>query len=276
MIRNIRLLGAALGGLVGLALAARVDGRRLFSDVAYSGALLGGLGGRLGRRRLLDPAVPDGRARPVWLVTRVQELSTAEFVTAVVGLMLGLLMGLLLGLPAVGASAAARHVAAARRVALPGPRDGRPDGRQARTTCWSRPRRSASSAARSAARELSRTRRSAHRRRHQRDHRRPHRRDRRVGFLYGTLVVPRFVLDELQHIADSPDALRRNRGRRGLEILDRMQKEPSTPVEIVEDDVPEIAEVDAKLVALASAAAGPSSPTTSTSTASPSCRASGS
>ena len=71
------------------------------------------------------------------------------------------------------------------------------------------------------------------------------------GFIYGTLVIPRFVLEELQHIADSSDAMRRNRGRRGLEILNRMQKEPGTPVEIVEDDVPEISEVDAKLVALA-------------------------
>ena len=71
------------------------------------------------------------------------------------------------------------------------------------------------------------------------------------GFIYGTLVVPRFVLDELQHIADSSDALRRNRGRRGLEILARMQKSTSTPVEIVEDAIPGIAEVDAKLVELA-------------------------
>ena len=61
------------------------------------------------------------------------------------------------------------------------------------------------------------------------------------------------MLDELQHIADSSDTLRRNRGRRGLEILSRMQKEPGTPVEIVEDDVPDVAEVDAKLVALARA-----------------------
>ncbi len=53
--------------------------------------------------------------------------------------------------------------------------------------------------------------------------------------------MPRFVLDELQHIADSSDTLRRNRGRRGLEILARMQKEPGTPVEIVEDDFPEVA-----------------------------------
>ena len=51
--------------------------------------------------------------------------------------------------------------------------------------------------------------------------------------------MPRFVLDELQHIADSSDTLRRNRGRRGLEILARMQKDAGTPVEIVEDDVPD-------------------------------------
>ena len=63
------------------------------------------------------------------------------------------------------------------------------------------------------------------------------------GFIYGTLVVPRFVLDELQHIADSSDTLRRNRGRRGLEILNRMQKEPGTPVEIGEDAVPSEAEL---------------------------------
>ena len=71
------------------------------------------------------------------------------------------------------------------------------------------------------------------------------------GFIYGTLVVPRFVLDELQHIADSSDTLRRNRGRRGLDILARMQKDPGTPVEIVEASIPDESEVDAKLVALA-------------------------
>src|SRR6185295_19351669 len=71
------------------------------------------------------------------------------------------------------------------------------------------------------------------------------------GFIYGTLVVPKFVLEELQHIADSSDTLRRNRGRRGLEILNRMQKESTTPVEILDEDVPEVTEVDAKLVALA-------------------------
>jgi uncharacterized protein YacL len=76
------------------------------------------------------------------------------------------------------------------------------------------------------------------------------------GFIYGTLVVPQFVLDELQHIADSADTLRRNRGRRGLEILARMQKDSPTPVEIVTDDFPDINEVDAKLVALAKRRSG--------------------
>ena len=50
--------------------------------------------------------------------------------------------------------------------------------------------------------------------------------------------MPQFVLDELQHIADSSDTLRRNRGRRGLEILARMQKDPPTPVEIIDDECP--------------------------------------
>jgi uncharacterized protein YacL len=73
----------------------------------------------------------------------------------------------------------------------------------------------------------------------------------RTGFILGTLVVPRFVLDELQRIADSPDATRRNRGRRGLEMLTALQKDPVMPVEVVEATYPEITEVDAKLVAYA-------------------------
>jgi len=73
----------------------------------------------------------------------------------------------------------------------------------------------------------------------------------RTGFIVGTLVVPRFVLDELQRIADSPDAVRRNRGRRGLEMLTALQKDSISPVEVSEDTYPEIGEVDAKLVAFA-------------------------
>ncbi|MDP9269960.1 MAG: PIN domain nuclease [Chloroflexota bacterium] len=73
----------------------------------------------------------------------------------------------------------------------------------------------------------------------------------RTGFILGNLVVPRFVLDELQRIADSPDAMRRNRGRRGLEMLAALQKDSISPVEISESTYPEISEVDAKLVAYA-------------------------
>lgn len=73
----------------------------------------------------------------------------------------------------------------------------------------------------------------------------------KTGFVRGTLLVPRFVLDELQHIADSQDALRRNRGRRGLEILNRLQKDEGLSIEISEHTVPEVHEVDGKLTCLA-------------------------
>ncbi|HEY8477058.1 MAG TPA: PIN domain-containing protein, partial [Chloroflexota bacterium] len=72
-----------------------------------------------------------------------------------------------------------------------------------------------------------------------------------TGFISGPLVVPRFVLEELQRVADSSDTLRRNRGRRGLDILSRLQKNPSTPLEIVDLDVGDAADVDAKLIRLA-------------------------
>lgn len=70
-------------------------------------------------------------------------------------------------------------------------------------------------------------------------------------FIEGRLVIPRFVLKELQQIADSQDSLKRNRGRRGLDILNKLQKAPEFDVRIQEDDFPEIKEVDAKLVKLA-------------------------
>jgi uncharacterized protein YacL len=72
-----------------------------------------------------------------------------------------------------------------------------------------------------------------------------------TGFIYGRLVVPRFVLEELQHIADSADTMRRNRGRRGLEILNNLQKEATVPVEITDENIEGIAEVDGKLVKMA-------------------------
>ena len=72
-----------------------------------------------------------------------------------------------------------------------------------------------------------------------------------TGFIRAPMLVPRFVLAELQYIADSPDSLRRNRGRRGLEMLNHMQKDSPVPVRIVDMDVEGIRQVDAKLVQLA-------------------------
>jgi uncharacterized protein YacL len=73
----------------------------------------------------------------------------------------------------------------------------------------------------------------------------------RTGFLSGTLLIPRFVLNELQYIADSPDSLRRQRGRRGMEVLGHLQKESAVPVRISDIDVEGVREVDDKLVVLA-------------------------
>ena len=246
MIRNIRLLGAALGGLVGLALAASAPA---FTESPAGGWLLAAwvVAWVVVGFAILPylTVVPAG-----WLIRQIEHLSTAEFVTAVVGLLIGLLMGLLLGLPLAAFPAplgtwlplgvslflglgmlgltvakredlllAAEAIGIVRRPApdAHAPAAGDPnivvdtsaiiDGRIAEIV--------------------------------------------ESGFIYGTLVVPKFVLDELQHIADSSDTLRRNRGRRGLEILNRMQKESTTPVEILDEDVPEVTEVDAKLVALA-------------------------
>ena len=256
MIRNIRLLGIVLGGLIGLALA-RPAGLLLIDpaggvDVTPSGGvfLIAWIAAWAVVGFAILPYLTIVPAR--WLYNAVQRLSTAEFVTAVVGLLLGLLMGLLLGLPLsqlegpagtwlplgvslflglgmVGLTVAKREdlLLAAEAIGLV--------------------RRPATAAAAVAVGD-------------------PHIVvdtsaiiDGRIkdivesGFIYGTLVVPKFVLEELQHIADSSDTLRRNRGRRGLDILAQMQKDSSTPVEIVDDDVPEIGEVDAKLVALAQA-----------------------
>ena len=72
-----------------------------------------------------------------------------------------------------------------------------------------------------------------------------------TGFLDGVVVAPQFVLRELQLVADSADPLKRNRGRRGLDILQRLQKVASLQVQIVEDDFPTIREVDLKLIELA-------------------------
>ena len=77
-----------------------------------------------------------------------------------------------------------------------------------------------------------------------------------TGFLEGTFLVPHFILNELQHIADSSDSLKRARGRRGLDILNKIQKMGELDVRIIEEDFPQVKEVDAKLVVLAKKVGG--------------------
>lgn len=72
-----------------------------------------------------------------------------------------------------------------------------------------------------------------------------------TGFIEGSLIIPQFVLRELQLVADSSDGTKRNRGRRGLDVLQRIQKMPAADVKIVEDDFPQLREVDHKLIELA-------------------------
>jgi uncharacterized protein YacL len=72
-----------------------------------------------------------------------------------------------------------------------------------------------------------------------------------TGFVDGAIVIPQFVLHELQMVADSSDSMKRNRGRRGLDILQRIQKMPQLNVQILEDDFPNVREVDMKLIELA-------------------------
>ena len=225
MIRYIRLLGAALGGLVGL--GGRVGERRHLRRIGLRRRAPLPRGSSPGSWSASRSCRTSRSCRRAWLIARVEELSTAEFVTAVIGLLLGLLMGLLLGFPLSQLPGAVGLDPAARRVAVPGPRDGRPDRRQAQGPVvaaealgiFRRPATGHGRARAPASRTSSST---------------PARSSTagspeivESGFIYGTLVVPRFVLDELQHIADSSDTLRRNRGRRGLEILTACRRTPA-------------------------------------------------
>ena len=249
MVRIIRLLGAALGALVGLAFVLTEE--KLFESTASPGlVILTWVVAWISVGFLLLPyltVVPAGR-----LIREVQAMSTAEFVASVVGLLLGLLIALLLGLPLsalpepfgrylplgvsicfglgmIGLTVAKREdlVAAARAAGLvrtETPASGANQGGQTQVVVDT----SAIIDGRIADIVDS-------------------------GFLYHKLVIPHFVLDELQRIADSSDSQRRGRGRRGLEILARLQKDGPTPVEIVTDDPVEASDVDGKLVAMARA-----------------------
>jgi uncharacterized protein YacL len=246
LIRYIRFLGAALGGLVGITLI--IEQFAVFDSVPGSGVLAVGwvvawtvLGFALLPHLTVIPAMGALRA--------VQELSTAEFVTAIIGLFLGLLLGLLLGLPVAALPAPVGTVAplgisiflGLAMVGLTVAK--RHDLIQAAEQLGLLRRRLPESDAVSSGPEILVDTSAII--------------DGRIadiadsGFLFGTLIVPRFVLDEVQRLADSADNLRRTRGRRGLEILGRMRKEGATPVRVSDEDVPGVGEVDSKLVELA-------------------------
>ena len=244
MIRTIRFLGAALGGLIGIILV--ITQLAVFQPAPGSPLLVVGwvvawivLGFTLLPYLTVIPALAALRA--------VQELSTAEFVTAIIGLFLGLVLGLLVGLPAgnlpepvgtiaplglsiflglgmVGLTVAKRHdlITAAEGLGI--------IKRPAVAEASAIPRILVDTSAIIDGRiaDIAES-----------------------GFLYGVLEVPRFVLDEVQRLADSADSMRRTRGRRGLEILGRMRKGEATPVQVIDEDVPGTPEVDSKLVALA-------------------------
>lgn len=249
MIRFVRVLGAILGGLVALATASAGGAGGPFSAVPDAGfVLVAWLVAWIAVGFLILPyltIVPAG-----WLKRNVEALSTGEFVTAVGGAFIGLLLGLLLGLPLanfpdpfgkvlpigvsavlglgmLGLTVAKRHdlLVAVEALGLL-PRPSRPDEPAGPPMPLVVVDTSAIIDGRIA--DIAGS-----------------------GFLYGRLIVPRFVLLELQHIADHSDAHKRSRGRRGLEILSQLQKEELLPIEISEQDFPAIDEVDAKLVALA-------------------------
>jgi uncharacterized protein YacL len=244
VIRSIRYLGAALGGLTGIAFV--IAQLAVFQPVPGSAVLVVAwviawivLGFTLLPYLTVIPAMVALRA--------VQQLSTAEFVTAIIGLFLGLLLGLLLGLPLsnlpapigtvaplgisiflglamVGLTVAKRHdlITAAESIGIL--RRAGPVGEAAVPHILT----DTSAIIDGRIADIADS-----------------------GFLYGVLEVPRFVLDEVQRLADSSDSMRRTRGRRGLEILARMRKTGATPVVVIDEDVPGTPEVDSKLVALA-------------------------
>ena len=221
MIRYIRVLGAALGGLVGLALARPANGgivrriglrrraaRRAGSSPGSSSASRSCRTSRScpatwlirARRGALDRRVRDRGHRPAprpadGPAARLPAVATSPEPW---GQSLPLGVSIFLGLGMLGLTVAKRtDLLDRRRGGRPLPPAGPGDGRARRDAAS---RTSSSTPARSSTAGSPRS--------------------SSPGFIYGTLVVPRFVLDELQHIADSSDTLRRNRGRRGLEILD--------------------------------------------------------
>jgi uncharacterized protein YacL len=248
MLRFVRLLGGALGVILAITLAGFSDA---LSDPSTGSrlTLLAWIVAWAVVGFSIMPYITISPAR--WLMRAVTDMSTDEFVAAVAGLILGLLMGALLGLPLtslemplgillplgvsivmalgmMGLTVAKRHdiLEAFRDLSR---RRGADDAAEAPAEHFEQVTYVDTSAII----------------------------DGRVvdvvasGFLGGLLVVPRFVLGELQHIADDSHPGRRNRGRRGMDVLSVLQKDHRIEVEMSAEDDPGSTTVDAKLVALA-------------------------
>ncbi|MDQ3492505.1 MAG: PIN domain nuclease [Chloroflexota bacterium] len=253
MMRFVRLTGGALGAIVAISVASGAPG---FFDPSLAGRLL--LVAWIAAWTVVGYSImPYITVQPATrLVRGVMDLSTSEFVAAVGGLLLGLLMGVLLGGPLahlpdpfglmlpIGVSVVLglgmMGLTVAKRGDLfEGLRGlGLLDRREVPVAAVERSDGPLVYVDTSAIIDGRITDVAA------------------AGFLIGTLVVPRFVLDELQRIADHGDAARRTRGRRGLDILSQLQKDPRVDFELSDEDAPAIAEVDGKLVALARARNG--------------------
>ena len=252
MLKFIRLLGGALGIILAIALTG-FDGTSatLLEDSTQGRLLLGAWIAAWGMVGFaIAPYITMAPAR--WLMRAVTDMSTDEFVAAVTGLILGLLMGFLLGLPLTtlpGPAGLLLPIGVSVVLAL---------GMMGLTVAKRHDLRDA-------IRELGMFRRG------ETGDEAEVRFDQvtyldtsaiidgRIvdvvasGFLSGLLVVPRFVLGELQHIADDPHPGRRNRGRRGMDVLSVLQKDHRIEVEMSAEDDASATTVDTKLVALAQA-----------------------
>jgi uncharacterized protein YacL len=244
MTNFVRLFGGALGVLVAIVLASGFGIPPLDSGTV-GGFLM--LVGWIGAWFVIGPYITFVPAR--WLIRRVLDLSTSEFVSAVGGLIVGLVIGLLLGLPMSNLPEPYKWVLPMGTVIVTGL------GMMGLTVAK---RNDLEDGLRSAG-LLKTPDYSEH------DHSGPliyvdtsALIDGRItdviasGFLFGTLIVPRFVIDELQGIADNRDQARRVRGRRGLEVLAVLQKDPRVAVELSDEDPQNVDKVDAKLIELAS------------------------
>lgn len=250
MIGFVRLFGGALGALIAVVLAGSA-GIPSVDLSSIGGVVL--LGAWVAAWVVIGFSIlPYITLMPArWLIRRVVRLSTGEFISAIAGLLVGLLIGLLLGLPManlpdpyrwllpigtvvvtglgmMGLTVAKRDdlAAALRGSGLLRPPTVENHGALAGPTTF------VDTSALIDGRMTDVV---------------------ASGFLWGTLVVPRFVVAELQHIADSREQARRVRGRRGLEVLAVLQKDPRVAVELNDEDVEGVEEVDAKLLQLARA-----------------------